>query len=210
MPTVTELAGRRAAVLGYGPVGRGLATWARHAGMAVEVIDPVADYADLMGELFDFESIHQLFNSGVFRMRFDAMHAVTGPYARRIFEELLGAPAGTVMNGEPLEDFGGGHPDPNLVHAAELVARTQGDDGLDFAAASDGEGVFDVLGRTFDSTRQSLDFRQKLASISERASDLIEHLLQLGVVFIFQTGLLPIAFLWLFLKLFRYLIRPIY
>jgi len=76
--------------------------------------------------------------------------------------------------------------------------------------AVEGEGVLDALGRSFDSTRQSLDFRQKLASISERATDLIEHLLQLGVVFIFQTGLLPIAFLWLFLKLFRYLIRPIY
>ena len=75
------------------------------------------------------------------------------------------------------------------------------------AAAPEGEGVFDVLGRTFDSTRQSLDFRQKLASISERASDLIEHLLQLGVVFIFQTGLLPIAFLWLFLRLLRYSFR---
>ena len=75
------------------------------------------------------------------------------------------------------------------------------------AAGAESEGVFDTLGRTFDSTRQSLDFRQKLASISERASDLIEHLLQLGVVFIFQTGLLPIAFLWLFLRLLRHSIR---
>ena len=75
------------------------------------------------------------------------------------------------------------------------------------AAAAENESVFDALGRTFDSTRQSLDFRQKLASISERASDMIEHLLQLGVVFIFQTGLLPIAFLWLFLRLLRHSIR---
>jgi hypothetical protein len=75
------------------------------------------------------------------------------------------------------------------------------------SATAEDESVFDALGRTFDSTRQSLDFRQKLASISERATDLIEHLLQLGVVFIFQTGLLPIAFLWLFLRLLRNSIR---
>jgi phosphoglucomutase len=106
----------------------------------VSIIDPVDDYADLMASLFDFDAIRSLIADPDFNMAFDAMHAVTGPYAKRLFEEILGAPAGTVMNGEPLEDFGGGHPDPNLVYAAELVARTKGDEGLDFAAASDGDG----------------------------------------------------------------------
>ncbi len=116
----------------------------------VEVIDPVADYAELMEELFDFERIHQLFNSGSFKMRFDAMHAITGPYAKRILEEMLSAEPGTVINGEPKEDFGGGHPDPNLVHAHEVVELTHGLDSVDFAAASDGDGDRNmVLGRNF-------------------------------------------------------------
>ena len=118
--------------------------------MTVEIVDPVADYADLMESLFDFGAIRGLFGSGQFRMRFDAMHAVTGPYATEILEKRVGAPAGTVMNGTPLEDFGGGHPDPNLAHAKELVAQTQGPDGLDFAAASDGDGDRNmVLGKNF-------------------------------------------------------------
>jgi phosphoglucomutase len=118
------------------------------AGMQVQVVDPVADYAELMTHLFDFEAIHQLFNSGMFRMRFDAMHAVTGPYAQHILEQMLGAEPGTVLNGEPLPDFGGGHPDPNLVHAAELVALTRGEDAVNFAAASDGDGDRNmILGR---------------------------------------------------------------
>jgi phosphoglucomutase len=118
--------------------------------MSVQVIDAVADYADLMASLFDFDAIHQLFNSGSFRMRFDAMHAVTGPYAVEILEHRLGAEPGTVMNGVPLEDFGGGHPDPNLVHAHELLELTQGAGGLDFGAASDGDGDRNmVLGRDF-------------------------------------------------------------
>ena len=108
-------------------------------GMHVEIIDPVADYAELMAEQFDFDAIRELL-AGDFRMAFDAMHAVTGPYAKAIIEQQLGAPAGTVMNGIPLEDFGGGHPDPNLAHAKELVTMTLGDNGLDFAAASDGDG----------------------------------------------------------------------
>ena len=117
--------------------------------MKIEIIDPVADYAELMQSIFDFDAIRALLAGG-FRMRFDAMHAVTGPYAVRIFEELLGAPAGTVINGQPLEDFGGHHPDPNLVHAAELVAMTRGADGVDFAAASDGDGDRNmILGRDF-------------------------------------------------------------
>jgi len=123
---------------------------AQIGGMIVEVIDPVADYADLMEALFDFNAIHQLFNSGMFSMRFDAMHAVTGPYAVEILENRIGAEPGTVMNGVPLEDFGGGHPDPNLAHAKELVAMTQGVDGLDFAAASDGDGDRNmILGKNF-------------------------------------------------------------
>jgi len=118
--------------------------------LSVEVIDPVSDYAELMGQVFDFEAIRALFREGRFRMKFDAMHAVTGPYARRILEEILGAPAGTVMNGQPLEDFGGHHPDPNLVHAHDLVQMTLGADGVDFAAASDGDGDRNmILGRDF-------------------------------------------------------------
>ena len=116
----------------------------------IEIIDPVADYAALMEHLFDFERIRQLFNSGIFSMRFDAMHAITGPYATRILEETLGAEPGTVINGIPKEDFGGGHPDPNLVHAHEVVALTSGRDAVDFAAASDGDGDRNmILGRNF-------------------------------------------------------------
>jgi phosphoglucomutase len=107
--------------------------------MRVEVIDPVADYAGLMQELFDFDAIRRMFAAG-FRMRFDAMHAVTGPYARRILEDLLGAPEGTVVNGTPLPDFGGGHPDPNLVHAKDLFDLMMSSAAPDFGAASDGDG----------------------------------------------------------------------
>ncbi|WP_417309955.1 alpha-D-glucose phosphate-specific phosphoglucomutase [Devosia sp.] len=111
-----------------------------HSGpMVVEVIDPVTDYAALMAELFDFERIRAMFANG-FTMRFDAMHAVTGPYAKRILEEQLGAPEGTVINGTPLPDFGGGHPDPNLVHAKDLYDLMMSADAPDFGAASDGDG----------------------------------------------------------------------
>jgi phosphoglucomutase len=103
-----------------------------------------------MSHLFDFEAIHHLFNSGLFRMRFDAMHAITGPYATRILEQELGAEPGTVINGEPLANFGGGHPDPNLVHAHELVELSHGVDGVDFGAASDGDGDRNmILGKDF-------------------------------------------------------------
>jgi phosphoglucomutase len=116
----------------------------------VEIIDPVADYATLMEQLFDFERIRHLFNAGVFRMRFDAMHAITGPYATRILEDMLEAEPGTVINGEPREDFGGGHPDPNLAHAREVVELTSGRNAVDFAAASDGDGDRNmILGRNF-------------------------------------------------------------
>jgi phosphoglucomutase len=93
----------------------------------------------MMEGLVDFDRIAALFRGG-FRMRFDAMSAVTGPYAKAILETRLGAPAGTVVNGEPLPDFGGHHPDPNPVHAAELMALMLGPDAPDFGAASDGDG----------------------------------------------------------------------
>jgi phosphoglucomutase len=108
--------------------------------MLVEVIDPVADYAELMESLFDFDRIAAAFKDGQLRVKFDAMHAVTGPYARAILEGRLGAPAGTVMNGEPLPDFGGGHPDPNLVYAHDLVEIMYGPGAPDVGAASDGDG----------------------------------------------------------------------
>jgi phosphoglucomutase len=121
----------------------------RLGAMAVTVFDPVADYAELMESLFDFAAIRAAFKGG-FRMKFDAMHAVTGPYAVEILERRLGAPAGTVMNGVPLEDFGGGHPDPNLVHAHDLVEALTGEGAPDFGAASDGDGDRNmVLGRNF-------------------------------------------------------------
>ncbi len=109
------------------------------AGMVVEVIDPVADYADLMEKLFDFEAIRELFKSG-FTMRFDAMHAVNGPYAEKILEGMLGAPAGSVVNKVPLPDFGGHHPDPNLVHAKALFELMMSGDAPDFGVATDGDG----------------------------------------------------------------------
>ena len=107
--------------------------------MQVEVIDSVADYAELMESLFDFDAIRAMFAKG-FTMKFDGMGAVSGPYAKAIIEGILGAPAGTVINGEPLEDFGGHHPDPNPVNAAELVALMNGADAPEFGAASDGDG----------------------------------------------------------------------
>jgi phosphoglucomutase len=110
------------------------------AGMAVEVIDPVADHADLLARLFDFDRIGALLRSGAFRICFDAMHAVTGPYAQEIFIKRLGAPAGSVMNGVPLPDFGGGHPDPNPTYAEDLIKVMFADDAPDFGAASDGDG----------------------------------------------------------------------
>ena len=108
-------------------------------GAVVDVIDPVADYRALMAHLFDFAAIRAAFARGL-RLRYDAMHAVTGPYAKAILEDELGAPPGTVVNGTPLPDFGGGHPDPNLLHAAELFAHMAGPDAPDLGAASDGDG----------------------------------------------------------------------
>ena len=108
-------------------------------GMTVEVVDPVADYAALMESLFDFAAIRDMIAGG-FRLSFDAMHAITGPYAHAILEGRLGAAPGSVVNGTPSEDFGGHHPDPNLVHARELYERMMGEDAPDFGAASDGDG----------------------------------------------------------------------
>lgn len=118
--------------------------------MTVQAIDSVADYAELLESLFDFGLMRQYLASGKARISFDAMHAVTGPYATEIFERRLGAPAGTVQNGKPLEDFGGGHPDPNLVYAHDLVEVMFGDNAPDFGAASDGDGDRNmVLGNHF-------------------------------------------------------------
>jgi len=116
----------------------------------VEVVDPVADYAELMEQLFDFERIRDLLMSDTFRMHFDGMNAITGPYAHAILEQRLGAPAGTVLRGIPMPDFGGEHPDPNLAHAIDLHHRLTGDDAADFGAASDGDGDRNmILGANF-------------------------------------------------------------
>ncbi len=115
--------------------------------MIVEVVDPVADYAELMESLFDFDAIRALFRGG-FTMAFDAMHAVTGPYAVEILERRLGAPVGTARNATPLPDFGGHHPDPNLVHARDLYELMMSPGAPDFGAASDGDGDRNlILGR---------------------------------------------------------------
>ena len=118
--------------------------------LQIDIIDPVADYADLMAEIFDFPAIRALLCNGRFQMRFDAMHAITGPYATEILEKRLGAAPGTVMNGIPQADFAGGHPDPNLTYADELVAIMFADDAPDFGAASDGDGDRNmILGKQF-------------------------------------------------------------
>ena len=119
----------------------GLEAPGKHAigSMVVEVIDGVDDFVELMQELFDFDSIRELIRSD-FPLAFDAMHAVTGPYAARVFEGLLGAPAGSVRNGIPLEDFGKGHPDPNLTYAHDLAELLLEGDHYRFGAACDGDG----------------------------------------------------------------------
>ncbi|NPA94144.1 MAG: alpha-D-glucose phosphate-specific phosphoglucomutase [Thermodesulfobacteria bacterium] len=115
----------------------------------VKIIDPVTDYADLMEELFDFSKIRALLDSG-FTMCYDALHAITGIYAREIFVNRLGAPEESLRNCDPLPDFGGGHPDPNLKYAAGLVELMFSQDAPDFGAASDGDGDRNmILGRHF-------------------------------------------------------------
>ena len=116
--------------------------------MSVEVIDPVEPYARLMESLFDFDKIRQFVKQD-FKLCIDSMHAVTGPYAKDLFEKRLGA-SEAIMNGEPLPDFGGGHPDPNLVYAHDLVEIMFSDDAPDFGAASDGDGDRNmILGNNF-------------------------------------------------------------
>ncbi|GAB6067236.1 alpha-D-glucose phosphate-specific phosphoglucomutase [Methylothermus subterraneus] len=116
----------------------------------VRIIDPVSDYAQLMAHLFDFERIRAALRSGAVSVCFDAMHAVTGPYAKRILEEELGAAPGSVINAEPKEDFGGGHPDPNLTYAKVLVEKMYRPDAPTLGAASDGDGDRNmILGQRF-------------------------------------------------------------
>ncbi|MCZ2328990.1 alpha-D-glucose phosphate-specific phosphoglucomutase [Bartonella sp. F02] len=158
--------------------------------MRVEIIDPVADYVSLMQEIFDFECIAHAVTEGL-SLKFDAMHAVTGPYAREIFEKCLGFPEGTVMNAFPLPDFGGRPPDPNLVHAKDLYCLLMSDHSPDLGAASDGDGDRNlIIGRKqFITPSDSLaimadyahlikGYRQGIAGIARsmptgRAADLV-------------------------------------
>ncbi|BBL60640.1 alpha-D-glucose phosphate-specific phosphoglucomutase [Methylomonas koyamae] len=109
-------------------------------GVKIRIVDPVADYAELMARIFDFDLLKQSIQNGFITLKFDAMHAITGPYAKHILEDVLGAAPGSVFNAVPLEDFGGGHPDPNLVHAHELAEIMFGPNPPTFGAASDGDG----------------------------------------------------------------------
>lgn len=136
--------------------------------LKIRVVDSVADYSNLMQSLFDFDRIHDYLQSGDHRIAFDAMHAVTGPYARQLFEQVLGCPAGSAFNAEPLFDFGGGHPDPNMAHAKELVKLMFTQDGPFFGAASDGDGDRNmILGRNiFVTPSDSLAILAANASIA--------------------------------------------
>jgi phosphoglucomutase len=109
-------------------------------GLKIAIVDPVDDYAELMRHLFNFDLIKRAIVSGFITLRFDAMHAITGPYAKRILEDILGATSNSVVNAVPLEDFGGGHPDPNLTHAHELAELMFSAQAPSFGAASDGDG----------------------------------------------------------------------
>ena len=140
--------------------------------MRVEIIDPVSDYAELMEQLFDFDKMHELLGSGSFKLHFDAMNAITGPYAQAILERQLGAAAGSVLRGEPMEDFGGKHPDPNLAHAPELVALMNGPNAADLGAASDGASnptTFDRSSLRTSSGRSSTPISSPSAMISARS-----------------------------------------
>ena len=118
--------------------------------MTIEIIDPVSDYAELMSNLFDFDAIRSLLAEPDFQICFDAMHAITGPYGTEIIENQLGANKGSVINGIPLDDFGGGHPDPNLTYAKELVTNMFSDNAPTLGAASDGDGDRNmILGANF-------------------------------------------------------------
>ncbi|MEL6947451.1 MAG: alpha-D-glucose phosphate-specific phosphoglucomutase [Pseudomonadota bacterium] len=143
--TVTDAVFERSKVLSHyvtldaGDVDLSAKGVGRLGDIPVEIVDPVADYADLMETLFDFTAIAEMIRGG-FRFRFDGMHAVTGPYAREVFGKRLGVPSAELLNCDPLPDFGGGHPDPNLVHAKHLLDAAMGPDGPDLCAASDGDG----------------------------------------------------------------------
>ena len=127
------------AIAEFDDVDLGRVGTAGRGDLVIETVDPVEDYLALMEQLFDFEAIRALFAGG-FTMRFDAMHAVTGPYAHAILEDRLGAPKGTVINGIPKVDFGKGHPDPNPIWAKSLVDLMMSDSAPDLGAASDGDG----------------------------------------------------------------------
>lgn len=116
----------------------------------IEIVDSVKDYVEFVKGIFDFDALKGLVSSENFKMHYDAMNGSTGPYAVRIFEEILGAPKGTVLRGTPMEDFGGGHPDPNLTYAKELVDLMYSDEGIDFGCAADGDGDRNmILGNHF-------------------------------------------------------------
>jgi phosphoglucomutase len=122
----------------------------RLANTQIEIIDAVHDYAELMESIFDFPSIRDLLSNRHFRFYFDAMNAITGPYAKEILVNRLGANPDSQLRGEPLTDFGGDHPDPNLAHAQDLHKRLSGDETADFGAASDGDGDRNmILGANF-------------------------------------------------------------
>ncbi len=117
--------------------------------MTIEIVDSVDDYADYMQEIFDFDLLKNYFKKGI-KFVFDSMNAVTGPYAKRIFEKMLGAKEGSVIHADPMPDFGGLHPEPNLVYAKHLVDMAYSENGPDFAAASDGDGDrYMILGHNF-------------------------------------------------------------
>lgn len=159
-------------ILDAAPVDLRLEGTTKLGDMSVKVIDPVADYAALMESLFDFDAIRTLFQNG-FRMSFDAMLAVTGPYAKEIFENRLGAKHGTVINGEPSHDFGGGHPDPNPIWARELMAIMHSDTPPDFGAASDGDGDRNMITgpRRYVSPSDSLAILADLAHLAPAYKD---------------------------------------
>ncbi|OIT23088.1 PREDICTED: phosphoglucomutase, chloroplastic [Nicotiana attenuata] len=143
----------------------------KYGNFSVEVVDPVADYLELMEDVFDFSLIRSLISRPDFRFTFDAMHAVTGAYAKPIFVDKLGASLESIANGEPLEDFGHGHPDPNLTYAKDLVNILYGENGPDFGAASDGDGDRNmILGRRFFVTPSD-----SVAIIAANAQDAIPY-----------------------------------
>jgi len=124
----------------FGDIDLDLIGEVEKGGVKIRIIDSVADYAELMAKIFDFDLLKQSIHNGFITLRFDAMHAITGPYAKHILEDTLGAAPGSVFNAVPLEDFGGGHPDPNMAHAHELCEIMFGADAPTFGAASDGDG----------------------------------------------------------------------